>query len=153
MISGISFCDILSAKKRDYLINFLFRSHSKLLTLPSSLFYHHELLACAEYSLVKHFEGSSLLTNPRVPFIFHGIRVSLYSYSFCYIIYIEQLPYFYLSLSVKQSWSPCPWDGKDTLLVRITFPSGKPGRNDENFYPTKNFFNFLQVSNLYIFLT
>ena len=53
------------------------RSHPKLLTLPSSLFYHHELVACAESSLVKHFEGSSLLANPHVPFIFHGVRVSL----------------------------------------------------------------------------
>lgn len=51
-----------------------YRSHQKLLQLPSSLFYHHELVPCAEDSLVNTFVGCKLLPNSKAPFIFHGIR-------------------------------------------------------------------------------
>jgi len=51
-----------------------YRSHEGLLKLSSSLFYNRELIPCADNSLVNSFVGMKMLPNPKVPFIFHGIR-------------------------------------------------------------------------------
>ena len=52
-----------------------FRSHESLLNLSSSLFYHGELLPCAEDCLVNTFIGSDFLLDKNFPIIFAGTRV------------------------------------------------------------------------------
>ncbi|KAK3587543.1 hypothetical protein CHS0354_004830 [Potamilus streckersoni] len=51
-----------------------YRSHSAILSLPSQLFYHDELIVQAERQLTQTFVGWKELPNPNVPVIFHGIR-------------------------------------------------------------------------------
>ncbi|NWX99070.1 M10L1 helicase, partial [Nothoprocta ornata] len=51
-----------------------YRSHSALLTLPSKLFYHKELEACADTSVVTSLLHWEKLPRKGFPLIFHGIR-------------------------------------------------------------------------------
>ncbi|OWK58527.1 putative helicase Mov10l1 [Lonchura striata] len=51
-----------------------YRSHSALLALPSKLFYHKELEACADTSVVTSFLNWEKLPRKGFPLIFHGIR-------------------------------------------------------------------------------
>ncbi|NXN33871.1 M10L1 helicase, partial [Nycticryphes semicollaris] len=53
-----------------------YRSHSALLTLPSKLFYHKELEACADSSVVTSLLHWRKLPRKGFPLIFHGIRGS-----------------------------------------------------------------------------
>ncbi|NXJ60272.1 M10L1 helicase, partial [Rostratula benghalensis] len=53
-----------------------YRSHSTLLTLPSKLFYHKELEACADSSVVTSLLHWKKLPRKGFPLIFHGIRGS-----------------------------------------------------------------------------
>lgn len=53
-----------------------FRSHKDLLKLSSTIFYDGELVSCANKKLVDVFMGSSILPNPNIPLILHGLRVS-----------------------------------------------------------------------------
>ncbi|KFO72839.1 Putative helicase Mov10l1, partial [Cuculus canorus] len=51
-----------------------YRSHSALLALPSKLFYHKELEACADPSVVTSLLRWKKLPRKGFPLIFHGIR-------------------------------------------------------------------------------
>ncbi|XP_013385978.1 RNA helicase Mov10l1 [Lingula anatina] len=51
-----------------------YRSHSKLLQLPSELFYHGELRECGSTSVTHCMCGWDRLPNKDVPIIFHGLR-------------------------------------------------------------------------------
>ncbi|KAL3852404.1 hypothetical protein ACJMK2_016055 [Sinanodonta woodiana] len=51
-----------------------YRSHSAILSLPSKLFYHDELIVQADRQLTHTFVGWKELPNPNVPVIFHGVR-------------------------------------------------------------------------------
>nr|XP_014428887.1 RNA helicase Mov10l1 isoform X2 [Pelodiscus sinensis] len=51
-----------------------YRSHSTLLALPSKLFYHKELEACADASVVSSLLGWEKLPRKGFPLIFHGMR-------------------------------------------------------------------------------
>ncbi|KFQ62234.1 Putative helicase Mov10l1, partial [Pelecanus crispus] len=53
-----------------------YRSHSALLALPSKLFYHKELEACADASVVTSLLHWEKLPRKGFPLIFHGIRGS-----------------------------------------------------------------------------
>ncbi|XP_066489634.1 RNA helicase Mov10l1 isoform X2 [Tiliqua scincoides] len=51
-----------------------YRSHDLLLALPSRLFYHKELEACADPSVVNSLLGWEKLPRKGFPLIFHGMR-------------------------------------------------------------------------------
>ncbi|XP_075784107.1 RNA helicase Mov10l1 isoform X1 [Pelodiscus sinensis] len=51
-----------------------YRSHSTLLALPSKLFYHKELEACADASVVSSLLSWEKLPRKGFPLIFHGMR-------------------------------------------------------------------------------
>ncbi|XP_030072662.1 RNA helicase Mov10l1 [Microcaecilia unicolor] len=51
-----------------------YRSHPALLELPSKLFYHRELEACAEGAVVNTFQSWEKLPRKGFPVIFHGVR-------------------------------------------------------------------------------
>jgi len=51
-----------------------YRSHPKLLELPSRLFYHNELIAKADLEMVETFANSPILPKRNFPIVFHGIE-------------------------------------------------------------------------------
>ncbi|XP_072097342.1 RNA helicase Mov10l1 [Mobula birostris] len=53
-----------------------YRSHSSLLDLPSKLFYHDELVMCANQSMANKFCNWEKLPKKGFPIIFHGLRGS-----------------------------------------------------------------------------
>ncbi|XP_029472882.1 RNA helicase Mov10l1 isoform X1 [Rhinatrema bivittatum] len=53
-----------------------YRSHPALLELPSKLFYHRELEACAKGAVVNAFLSWEKLPRKGFPLIFHGVRGS-----------------------------------------------------------------------------
>ncbi|XP_043944720.1 RNA helicase Mov10l1-like isoform X2 [Protopterus annectens] len=52
-----------------------YRSHSALLSLPSRLFYHKELLVCADERVASSLHNWEKLPKKGFPLIFHGLRV------------------------------------------------------------------------------
>ncbi|XP_015267285.1 PREDICTED: putative helicase Mov10l1, partial [Gekko japonicus] len=51
-----------------------YRSHARLLALPSKLFYHKELEVCADPSVTNSLLGWEKLPRKGFPLIFHGMR-------------------------------------------------------------------------------
>ncbi|XP_043944719.1 RNA helicase Mov10l1-like isoform X1 [Protopterus annectens] len=51
-----------------------YRSHSALLSLPSRLFYHKELLVCADERVASSLHNWEKLPKKGFPLIFHGLR-------------------------------------------------------------------------------
>ena len=51
-----------------------FRSHEKLLLLPSKLFYDNELVACADQKSLGQLCNFSWLPKPGFPLVFHGVK-------------------------------------------------------------------------------
>ena len=51
-----------------------YRSHQDIIKIPSELFYHDELLPCAEDSITEAYLGLDFLLNVKCPLVFHGVR-------------------------------------------------------------------------------
>lgn len=58
-----------------------YRSHPALLSMPSSMFYDNELVACASAETAEKMAQFSWLPKPGIPLIFHGIRGENYQES------------------------------------------------------------------------